>query len=145
MKRRVLAACSVVVFSLLTLACNTAKPPTPVGAPSPASGDAPLKVEAKWTGSYAKDIQPIFTQYCVRCHGQNVAENGLRMDSYEGVMKGTQFGPVVVPGAPGSSTLVYLIQGISSEKIAMPHQQPQLTPNRIQNIVYWVQAGAKND
>ncbi|MDP2660802.1 MAG: c-type cytochrome domain-containing protein, partial [Dehalococcoidia bacterium] len=77
--------------------------------------------------------------------GQNVAENGLRLDSYEGVIKGTQFGPVVVPGAPGSSTLVYVIQGISSEKIAMPHRQPQLTPNRIQNVIYWIQAGAKND
>ncbi|MDO8672587.1 MAG: c-type cytochrome domain-containing protein [Dehalococcoidia bacterium] len=144
MKRTVLAA-GFLVVSLLAVACNPATPPTPVGAPSPATGDAPLKVEAKWTGSYSKDIQPIFAQYCVRCHGQNVAENGLRLDSYEGVMKGTQFGPVVVPGQPGSSTVAYLIQGISSEKIAMPHQQPQLTPNRIQNIIYWIQAGAKND
>lgn len=145
MKRIILTICSVALVALLALACNSQPPATPSTSQSPVAGDVPLHVDAKWTGSYSKDIQPIFDQYCVRCHGKNLAENGLRLDSYEGVMKGTQFGPIVTPGSPGSSTLVYVIQGITSDKIRMPHQQPQLTVNRIQNIIYWIGSGAKND
>lgn len=145
MKRIILAVCAVAVIALLAMACTPQAPGTPVSSQSPAPGDAPLKVQATWTGTYSGDIQPIFDQYCVRCHGKNVAENGLRLDSYEGVIKGTQYGPVVVPGAPGSSTLVYVIQGMTSDKIRMPHQQPQLTVNRVQNIIYWIGSGAKNN
>lgn len=145
MKRSILAVCSIAALALVALSCTPKATSTPAGAPSPAPVDAPLKVEAKWTGSYSKDIQPILDQYCVRCHSKNVAENGLRLDSYEGVMKGTQFGPIVSPGSPGASTLVYVVQGTSSDKIRMPHQEQRLTVNRIQNIIYWIEAGAKND
>lgn len=145
MNRRLLAICSLAALALLTLACANQPAATPARSQTPVPGEAPLKVEAQWTGSYSNDIQPIFNEYCVRCHGPNLAENGLRLDSYEGVMKGTQFGPVVTPGSPSASTLVYVVQGISSEKIRMPHQERRLTVNRIQNIVYWIEAGAKKD
>lgn len=142
MKRTVLA---VGALAFLLLSCAPRVPATPTAPQVPLSGDVPLKVEARWTGSYSRDIQLIFVQYCTRCHGPSLAENGLRLDSYEGVMKGTQFGPVVTPGAPGASTLVYVIQGISSDRIRMPHQEPRLTVNRIQNIIYWIDSGARKD
>lgn len=142
MKERILL---VGVLALLFLACTPRAPATPAGSSAPLSGDVALRVEARWTGNYSRDIQPVFDQYCVRCHGPALAENGLRLDSYEGTMKGTQFGPVVSPGAPGASTLVYVVQGIASEKIRMPHQEPRLTHNRIQNIIYWIEAGARKD
>lgn len=145
MKRKILAAGAAGVLAFLTLACTPRSPATPTPVQQPVTGDVPLKVEARWTGSYPRDVQPIFDQYCVRCHGANVAENGLRMDSFEGVMKGTQYGPVVKPGSPGASTLVYVIQGIAADKIRMPHQEPRLTFNRIQNIIYWIEAGAPKD
>lgn len=145
MKRKILAVGAAYAMILLLAACTLLATPTPQPPKPPVSGEVPLRVEARWTGSYSKDIQPIFDQYCVRCHGSNVAENGLRMDSYEGVMKGTQFGPIITPGAPGASTLVYVVQGIAAEKIRMPHQEPRLTVNRIQNIIYWIESGARKD
>jgi len=145
MKGTILAAGATALLALLVLACAPRTAPTPAPAQPPVAGEVPLKVEARWTGNYARDIQPVFDQYCVRCHGANLAENGLRMDSYEGVMKGTQFGSVVTPGAAGASTLAYVITGTAADKIRMPHQEPRLTVNRIQNVIAWIEAGARKD
>ncbi|MCL4535595.1 MAG: c-type cytochrome [Bacteroidetes bacterium] len=104
-----------------------------------------MRAKLVWDGSYVRDIQPILDQYCVQCHGPGNPANGLRLDTYEGVMKGTQFGPVVIPGSPGSSTLVAVIKGTAAPEIRMPHQGRQLSPNRIENITLWIEAGAKKD
>ena len=98
-----------------------------------------------WTGSYARDIQPTFDEYCVRCHGGTLAENGLRLDAYEGVMKGTHGGPVVSPELASGSTLVWVIQGLTAPELRMPHAERLLSPNRIQNIILWIDAGAPDD
>jgi mono/diheme cytochrome c family protein len=107
--------------------------------------DVPVAARTVWAGTYSRDIQPIFTQNCVSCHGDARAENGLRLDSYQAVMKGTQHGPVVAPTSPSASALVSVIDGSASSQILMPHQGRKLTPNRIENIKLWIQAGAPND
>ena len=61
--------------------------------------------------SYTADVQPIFDSYCVQCHtasGEGAAASGFVVDNYDTVMKGTNFGPVVVPGSSMSSSL-YLV------------------------------------
>jgi len=95
--------------------------------------------------SYSQHIQPIFDEFCVRCHGPEKAENGLRLDSYENLMKGTSFGPVIVSGSPDSSTLVIAVQNPPVKRVAMPKDAHRLSPNRISNIRYWIEAGAKNN
>lgn len=116
--------------------------PEPVGAGIPTPTEVAVQGQLIWTGTYARDIQPIFEGYCARCHGEVLAENGLRLDSYEGVMRGTLGGAVVVPGRASASTLVWVIQGLAAPEIRMPHAERPLSPNRIQNIVLWIDAGA---
>ncbi|HLC06311.1 MAG TPA: c-type cytochrome [Anaerolineales bacterium] len=115
-----------------------------LGAQAAAPEATPTEVavhgQLTWTGSYARDIQPIFDAYCVRCHGAEVAENGLRLDSYQGAMQGTRSGAVISPGSASSSTLVWVIQGLAAPQISMPHAERPLSPNRIQNIVLWIDA-----
>ncbi len=139
---RVMALIIVVSLALLS-ACQRPFPtPTPVG---------PTEVPVRATfalmqgPSYSRDIQPVFDYYCISCHGSERAENGLRLDSYEGVMAGTRFGPVLTPGSPEFSTLYYTIAQPASQQVAMPQDAHRLSPNRILNIKYWIQAGAKND
>lgn len=128
---------------VLSLGCQSiASQATPTDS---SSVDVPVRAKLVWDGSYVRDIQPILDQYCVQCHGPGNPANGLRLDTYEGVMKGTQFGPVVIPGSPGSSTLVAVIKGTAAPEIRMPHQGRQLSPNRIENITLWIEAGAKKD
>lgn len=139
----VLTAGVLIWLGSLAVGCREAVPVSSAASPKPA--DVPLRGELRWTGSYAQDIQPTFNAYCVPCHGPTKAENGLRLDTYEGVMKGTRYGAVVTPGSATSSTLVWVIQGLAAEKIRMPHEGAKLTPNRIQNIILWIDAGAKKD
>ncbi len=107
--------------------------------------EVPVFGQLTWTGSYTRDIQPIFDEYCVRCHGETLAENGLRLETYQGVMQGTRGGAVVIPGLASGGTLVWVVEGLAAPEIRMPHADRPLSPNRIQNIVLWIDADAPNN
>jgi hypothetical protein len=96
--------------------------------------------------SYSEDIAPIFRGWCVSCHqpgGEGKEASGLDLTTYEGLMKGTKFGPMVIPGQPDISNLMVLVQG--EAKIRMPFGHKPL-PNCIrQNIWSWIFEGAKNN
>ncbi len=129
-----------------SVGCVGSNPGSPASSPAQSpDADVPLAARTVWAGSYARDIQPIFDQYCVSCHGASLAENGLRLDSYDGTVRGTQHGPVVVPGSPGTSTIAMVIQGNADPRIRMPHEGRRLSKNRIQNTLLWIEAGAPND
>jgi mono/diheme cytochrome c family protein len=95
--------------------------------------------------SYTRDVQPVFDRYCVDCHGDSRAENGLRLDDYRHTMQGTQYGPVVHAGWPSASTLIFVLDGNVSEEIAMPWGQGRLSSNQITSIARWIEQGAEND
>ena len=56
------------------------------------------------TTTFAEDVFPIFKGRCVACHApglEGFEKSGLDLTTYEGVMKGTKFGPMVRPEGPG--------------------------------------------
>ncbi|MEI7456812.1 MAG: c-type cytochrome domain-containing protein [Nitrosomonadales bacterium] len=65
--------------------------------------------------SFKRDVQPILHDYCVNCHepgGKGYVKSGLDLTSYQGTMKGTKFGAVVIPGNSDVSTFTKLLTGI---------------------------------
>ena len=40
--------------------------------------------------TYAKDIKPLLEASCIRCHGADRPKAGLRLDSLEGILKGSK-------------------------------------------------------
>jgi hypothetical protein len=101
------------------------------------------------TVSYKKDVVPILDKYCKSCHMPGEAGyvvSGFEVDSYDSLMKGTQFGPVVLPGDPLTSVLVMLIEGRVDPALRMPHGDAQKpTDAEIKTIRRWVEQGAKNN
>lgn len=99
--------------------------------------------------SYSRDVVPILDKYCKSCHTPGQAGyvvSGFELGSYESLMKGTQFGPVVLPGDPLTSVLVMLIEGRVDPAIRMPHgDAPAPTPEEVLVIRRWVEQGAKNN
>ncbi|MEO5339493.1 MAG: hypothetical protein H7837_03095 [Magnetococcus sp. MYC-9] len=96
--------------------------------------------------SFKGDVQPILQVRCLECHrgdGPGVAYSGLNMENYENLMKGTRFGPVIVPGNAMVSNLNVLVEGRAG--IRMPHNRKRLTPCEIQVLRNWVNQGAKNN
>ena len=96
--------------------------------------------------SYSEEIAPIFKGWCVSCHqpgGEGYERSGFDVRTYQSVMKGNKFGPMVLPGQPDESNLVVLING--EAKIRMPFQHKPLANCLRQNIWTWIFQGAKNN
>jgi Planctomycete cytochrome C len=100
------------------------------------------------TISFEGDVIPILQVRCIECHqpgGDGYGESGLDLTSYEGVMKGTKHGPIVVPGNAIMSNLMVLVDGRADEAIRMPHERKKLTKCEISILRRWVNAGAKDN
>jgi hypothetical protein len=69
--------------------------------------------------TFATDIQPLFKESCVRCHGEDRPKAGLKLTSLENVLKGGKDGKVVSPGKSKDSVLVVAVARID-EELAMP-------------------------
>jgi len=96
--------------------------------------------------SFANDIAPIFKGWCLSCHqpgGDGYNASGLDLTSYDGVMKGTKLGPMVIPGHPDESNLIVLVEGRA--KVRMPFGHKALPGCLRTNIWTWIFQGAKNN
>ncbi len=83
----------------------------------------------------------------IRALGQaGFVVSGFELADYDSLMKGTSFGPVILPGDPLTSVLVMLIEGRADPAINMPHGDAKpLTQVQIATIRAWVEQGAKNN
>jgi hypothetical protein len=98
--------------------------------------------------SYNKDVQPILAKNCSECHapGQKGFEaSGLDTTSYQTLMKGGKFGPLVKPGDALTSALNMLVEGRVHSSIQMPHGRAKLPDKDIETLKVWVNEGAKNN
>ncbi|MBI5782340.1 MAG: hypothetical protein HZA69_01200 [Gammaproteobacteria bacterium] len=98
--------------------------------------------------SFKQDVFPILSENCLSCHkagGEGLVKSGLDMESYDGLMKGTKLGPIVVPGSAVGSTLVLLIERQAHPSINMPKDKPPLPEGKIDIIRKWIDQGAKNN
>jgi len=87
--------------------------------------------------SFKDEVQPIFAARCVACHG---GTNGLYLDTYENVMKGSMNGAVVIPGDVYNSRLAYYVYSGY-----MPFRNTPLTSTEIETILDWIALGAYNN
>jgi hypothetical protein len=98
--------------------------------------------------SFKEDVFPIFKGRCIDCHqpgGQGYEQSGLDLSTYEGVMKGTKYGPIVVPGDPDSSNLMWLLDWRASPELRMPHGKKKLSTCDRDAIRSWIFQGATNN
>lgn len=119
-----------------TLSAGTTTAPT---TPT-ATATATLTNTASTSVSYARDVQPIFDQICVKCHGGEKTQKNLVLKSFGDLMQGSEDGPVIEPGDPGNSLLIDMIV-----KGRMPKNGPKLLPTQIRVITDWVKEGAPNN
>ncbi len=100
--------------------------------------------------SFKRDVQPVLHDYCVSCHspaGKGFLKSGLDLTSYQGTMKGTIFGKVVIPGNSEDSTFTKLLTG-TNKGLKMPmglNSSGTLDRKYILILRKWVKQGAKNN
>jgi hypothetical protein len=98
--------------------------------------------------SFKEDILPLLKWRCSSCHesgGAGYEKSGLDLTSYAGVMKGTKFGPMVIPREPESSNLMLLLDWRVSPALRMPHGKKQLSSCDRTSIRTWIRQGAKDN
>jgi hypothetical protein len=98
--------------------------------------------------SFKEDILPLLKWRCASCHepgGAGYEKSGLDLTSYAGVMKGTKFGPMIIPREPESSNLMLLLDWRASPALRMPHGQKQLSSCDRNSIRTWIRQGAKDN
>jgi mono/diheme cytochrome c family protein len=85
-------------------------------------------------------IAPILEQHCVMCHTAASAPRGLRLDSLEGLLAGSQGGPVVKPEEPSASELILRLTGKRQPRMPMTGP-PFLSDAEIALFERWIAAG----
>jgi mono/diheme cytochrome c family protein len=98
--------------------------------------------------SFREDVFPIFKGRCIECHqpgGQGYEKSGFDLTTYEGLMKGTKYGSMVVPGNPDISNLMWLLDWKASPELNMPHGKKQLSVCDRDAIREWIRQGAKDN
>jgi hypothetical protein len=70
------------------------------GAAGGGKKDVPARVP-----SYEADVRPILQAKCWRCHGDRSQKAELALHAPEGIRKGGESGPVLVPGRAAESRL----------------------------------------
>jgi hypothetical protein len=99
-----------------------------------------LLAQAPSAEFFEKRVRPVLARNCYACHGPNLQAPmaGLRVDSREGLLKGGDKGPAIMPGDPAASRLIAALKG-------RPVQMPptgKLATEEIAALERWIADGA---
>jgi len=99
--------------------------------------------------SYTWDVYPILQQKWVACHyppeGKGYLATGLDMTSYDSLMRGTRYGPVVIPGNSRHSLLNKVAEGRVHPSSEMARNLIPLDTGDEAILRQWVDSGAPNN
>jgi hypothetical protein len=95
------------------------------------------------TVDFAKEIQPLLARRCFACHGPDVAEGGLRLNSLEGALAELDSGDfAVVAHNPDASVLLDRIAS-EEEGVRMPPEGKPLSESEQDALRRWIASGAQ--
>lgn len=97
--------------------------------------------QARLEVDFVRDVQPIFTQNCYKCHSSQKVSGGLRLDEKSFALRGGDKGVAIKPGDSAGSLLIRYVSGL--EEIVMPPKGDRLTPKQIDVLASWIDQGAK--
>ena len=103
---------------------------------------ATLPPPAERPVDFAKDIQPILEQACVKCHGPDKQKSDYRLDVKSlALTGGGNHAPNIVPGKSAESPLIRFVAGLDPD-LQMPPKDPPLPPEQIGLLRRWIDDGA---
>jgi uncharacterized membrane protein len=84
---------------------------------------------------FADQVAPILSRHCSECHSADSAEMELDLSSPAGVLRGSETGPVALPGKANESLLIQVLAADAD-----PHMPPegQLAREEVAAIARWI-------
>jgi len=104
------------------------------------ASEAPKVFPADQIEFFEKHVRPVLANNCYDCHGGHRHENGLRLDTYAGILRGSDYSVVATPGNAAASKLLKAIKHQEGAP-AMPEKGPKLSDAEIGNIEKWIAMG----
>lgn len=111
--------------------------------PAPAKVEAPAPPSKDVVVNFQDHILPLVNERCASCHKPDKSKAELVLTTYEGAMKGSENGAVIVKGNPAESLLFKVIN--HEEEPHMPPKQGKLDTDKLELIKRWIAAGAPAD
>lgn len=90
--------------------------------------------------AFQTHIAPILQTHCISCHGPDMQEGGLRLDTLDGINKGGKSGAVIEPGKAAESLLITAVNR-TDELLQMPPDE-KLPAETIKALTEWINTGA---
>ncbi len=89
---------------------------------------------------FESKIRPVLVAHCYECHSSDskIVQGGLRVDSRDGLLKGGDTGPAIVPGRPEQSLL---LKALRYDGIEMP-PKAKLSASIVKDFETWLRLGA---
>ena len=113
-----------------------------IGAmPSSAFSQTATRNEEALVDFFERKVRPVLANNCNNCHSaNNKAIANLRVDDRNGLLKGGNRGPAVIPGNPDKSLLIQAVRK-THPKVKMPPDH-ELTEQEIADLATWIKDGA---
>src|SRR5213080_430602 len=103
---------------------------------------APLAAHTTKDVSFRRDVVPILSEKCLKCHGLASPMANLDLKSRESALKGGQHGPAIVPGDGAASNLYKHVAGQQEPRMPLGGR---LTDDEIAVLKAWIDRGAEWD
>ena len=91
---------------------------------------------------YEKDVRPVLEAHCTDCHGEDKQKNGLRLDTVQGILKGSDSGePLYLKGSSADSLIIRMVTSTDPQHM-MPPKGERLAADKIATLKAWIDGGA---
>jgi hypothetical protein len=89
---------------------------------------------------FQRDIRPILSNHCYKCHGPATQKAGVRLDSLDAAAAKD----AIVPKQAAKSELIHRIEATADdERMPPPEAGPKLTPKQVDLLKRWIDGGAE--
>jgi Protein of unknown function (DUF1549)/Protein of unknown function (DUF1553)/Planctomycete cytochrome C len=93
---------------------------------------------------YERDIAPILSKNCYRCHGAKKQQGGLALHLQDRALAGGDSGPAIVAGKGAESRLIRYVAGLDEDYQMPPEDAGKpLSSEQIGLLRAWIDQGAK--
>jgi mono/diheme cytochrome c family protein len=101
----------------------------------------PAVADADGARHFENRVLPILRSRCFECHGPDLQESALRVDSRPALLAGGDFGPALVPGEPAKTELLRRMTASDPDERMPPEGEP-LSAAEVAAVSQWVADGA---
>lgn len=114
----------------------------PIAQGQPGDAGTQSKPTSEQLEFFEKHIRPVLVKECYACHAKTAKRirGGLTLDTQQGMRKGGDTGPAVVPGSPRRSLLLKAIRHVDDD-LKMPPSK-KLSSGVISHFEKWISMGA---